>query len=138
MSKTKEPQTWQGQVPPKITVAQWVKFLHDRTIFTPETMAMVYFVYHQKNRQSSASVIADVLNFTSQQQVTGLNRSAARKIYEFLKKEPPLSSEREGFRYWNLLFDGIPDQSVDDQGKFIWKLRPNLVRAIKIKLEGSK
>lgn len=138
MSKKKVPQTWQGQVPLKITVAQWLKFLNDDIIFTPETMAMVYFVYHQKNRQSSASIIAEVFNFTSQQQVTGLNRSAARKIYKYFKKDPPLSSEREGFRYWNLLFDGIPDQSVDDQGKFIWKLRPNLVRAIKIKLEGNK
>lgn len=136
--KKKEPQTWQGQIPLKITVAQWVKFLGDSLIFTPETMVMIYFVYHQKNRQSSATDIADTLNFSSQQQVTGLNRSAARKIYKYFKKEPPLSSEREGYRYWNLLFDGIPDQTIDDQGKFIWRLRPNLVRALKIKLEGNK
>ena len=138
MTKKREPQTWQGQVPLRITVAQWVKFLNDPKIFTPETMAMVYFVYHQKNRQSSASIISETLNFTSQQQVTGLNRSAAKKIYKYFKKEPPLSSEREGYRHWNLLFDGVPDQSVDDQGKFVWKLRPNLVRAVKIKLEGRK
>ncbi len=136
--KKKEPQSWQGQIPAKITVAQWVKFLNDPKIFTPETMAMIYFVFHQKVRQSSASIIAEMMNFTSQQQITGLNRTAARKIYKYLKKEPPLSSEGEGHRYCNLLFDGIPDQTVNDQGKFIWQLRPNLVRAIKIKLEGNK
>jgi hypothetical protein len=40
-------------------------------------------------------------------------------------------NSRGGKSYWNVLFDGAVEREPDDKGKFIWKLRPSLVSALK-------
>jgi hypothetical protein len=68
-------------------------------------------------------------NGASQQQITALNRSVAKKIYKKLDQVPPFNSAG-GKRYWNVIFDGNPQCEVNKLGYYIWRLRPNLIIAM--------
>ncbi|MGF9715279.1 hypothetical protein [Paenibacillus naphthalenovorans] len=121
--------SWHNQDPLNLSDEEWIDLLKDKDIFDEIGLKMVAFVFAQPNCQSSATKIGEALGGVSQQQVTAWNRSIAIKIYQKLRKEPPLNS-KGGKRYWNVLFDGDVEREFDEMGKFIWKLRPSLVSAL--------
>lgn len=93
---------------------------------------MVIFVYSQPNCQSSATEIGEALGGVTQQKVTALNRSISRKIYKKLNKVPPYDNKgKGGKRFWNVVFDGDPEKIFNEDGYFIWRLRPQLVFALR-------
>ena len=121
---------WHGQEPLSLDEAEWILLLQDKDIFDEMGLRMVKFVYTQPNCQSNATEIGKALGGVSQQQVTAWNRRIARRIYKKLCKEPPFNLGG-GNRFWNVLFDGDAEREFDEMGKFIWKLRPSLVSALR-------
>ncbi len=122
--------SWIHQDTLKLSVEQWKLLLSDREIFNDDAIRLISFVYSQPQHQSSATKIGIAFNGVSQQRVTALNRSVAKKIYEKLGQIPPFNS-MGGKRYWNVIFDGNPQCEVNNLGHFIWKLRPNLIIAMR-------
>ncbi|GGE35075.1 hypothetical protein GCM10011391_12240 [Pullulanibacillus camelliae] len=122
--------SWRNQDPLELNERDWLMLLNDQNIFDKTAWRMINFVYDQLNCQSSATEIGEALGGVSQQQVTAWNRKISKKIYTKLNKEPPNNS-RGGQRYWNVLFDGDDQQETDESGFFIWRLRPDLVSALR-------
>ncbi len=125
--------TWIGQDALKLSVDEWNSLLDNSSIFDSDAMALIQFVYLQPLKQSTASDIGRVLNNVSQQKVTALNRTIAKKIYDLYNEEPPPNS-KGGKRYWNVIFDGLADAPLDHNKHFIWRLRNNLIHALDIRI----
>ena len=126
---------WEYQDTLKLSVDQWCELLKNPSIFDENALNMILFVYKQSNHTSTASTIAAGLssndNIIHYNKITAWNRNAARKIYEYYNINPPKNS-KDNNRFWNVIFDGNPDCSKDQDGKFYWILRPNLVKAIEL------
>jgi hypothetical protein len=129
MSQKQKTSSWMYQDSLKLTVEQWKSLLFDKKIFNEDAVKLISFVYSQPQHQSSATEIGIIFNGGSQQKITALNRSIAKKIYTKLDQVPPFNSVG-GKRYWNVIFDGNPQCEINHSGYFTWKLRPNLVIAI--------
>ncbi|HJB26052.1 MAG TPA: hypothetical protein H9662_05505 [Firmicutes bacterium] len=119
---------WQGQDILNLTEEQWLEILQDGNIVNSMILKMIDFVYKKPNHTSTASEIAHHFN-VHYNQVTAWNRHLSKQLYHKCSKEPPRNSDGKGYRYWNIIFDGIPENPKDSNGHFYWKLRPNLVKA---------
>ncbi len=124
---------WQGQDILKLTQTQWLKILQDETMTDNNILQIIGFVYKQPNCTSTASDIADYFHVHCNQ-ITAWNRVFSKKLYATLLLEAPVDRDGER-RYWNVVFDGIPEKPKDEHGHFYWKLRPELVKAWKKYLE---
>jgi hypothetical protein len=122
---------WQNQDPLQLTEEDWINLLSDQDIFDEIALSMVSFVYLEPNHQSSATEIGEALGGITQQKVTALNRCISRKIYKKFNKLPPYDAKgKGGKRFWNVIFDGDPEKIFNENGYFIWRLRPKLVSAL--------
>ena len=61
--------------------------------------------------------------------ICAYNRKVSRKLYHLYNKQPPVSTDL-GNRFWNALFDGVPDEPLDKAKHFYWQLRPKLIQAM--------
>lgn len=122
---------WQNQDILSLSTEQWLEILQNTDIFDNDGLAMIDFVYQQPNYTSTASDIASHFN-VHYNKVTAQNRRIAKKLYSKFSQEPPGDDKGNGFRYWNTLFDGIPEHPQDENSHFYWRLRPNLIRAWEI------
>lgn len=124
---------WRQQDVLQLSVNAWEEVLKDPTIFDNNALRMIRFVYHQDNCQSTATAIARALSTPNRQlhynSICAYNRKVAKALYERFQKQPPPNT-RGGSRFWNLLFDGVPETPTDENGHFYWRLRPNLVIAM--------
>lgn len=120
----------QGQDILNLTEDQWMEILQDRKIVDSNILKIIDFVYKKPNHSSTASEIAHHFD-VHYNQVTAWNRNLSKQLYDKFSKEPPRNSEGTGYRYWNVMFDGIPEHSKNRNKHFYWKLRPNLVNAWK-------
>lgn len=138
---------WIGQKTIDLTADDWLRLLMDSSIFGLNDLEMVMFVYRQPGHRSSATDIGHFM-FGIQQRdklldnrivanrITSQNKSIANRIYRLYNIEPPQNSDG-GHRYWNLLFDGDPKRQTGPDGKWIWIMRPNLVKAVSWMLKSS-
>lgn len=122
-------EVWYKQDILKLTVHDWISLLNRNNIFDERAKELVLYVYHQPYHQSTATDIGKGLNNVPQQTITALNRQISQRIYLFYGKEAPPNSEG-GKRYWNVLFDGVIENPLDENSHFIWRLRSNLIAAI--------
>lgn len=129
-------ETWFEQDALQLTVEDWISILQNKEIFDKNAKEMVLYVYDQPGKYSTASDIGNALNRKPQQAITALNRKLSIKIYSLWDKDAPPNSEG-GKRYWNVLFDGRPDNPLDKNGHFIWKLRSNLISALETVLKNN-
>ncbi|HEX2939295.1 MAG TPA: hypothetical protein VHO66_10325 [Ruminiclostridium sp.] len=133
------PTSWKYQDVLRLSVDQWVEALRDPQIFDTDAVSMIQFVYHQKNNESTASKIADFFSTVSQKvhytRICAWNRKVAKALYNIYNVEPPVDENAEK-RYWNVVFDGEPENPLDKHNHFYWRLRPNLVKAIETVYSG--
>ncbi|MFT8872350.1 MAG: hypothetical protein ABF868_08660 [Sporolactobacillus sp.] len=131
---------WQCQDILKLSVEQWTAALKNPHIFNEQALNMVYFVYRQKDAQSTATAIAAYFSEDGptiyQQTITACNRHVAKALYKRYHVEPPVGDD--GYRrYWNVVFDGNPEQPKDASGHFYWRLRPHLNLALSAMTAGA-
>ncbi|MDF9407198.1 MAG: hypothetical protein A4E52_00699 [Pelotomaculum sp. PtaB.Bin013] len=123
---------WHYQDVLQLSVNQWEEALKNPLIFDNNALRMVQFVYNQNNCKSTASEIAEAMSTSNHKihynSVCAYNRKVAKALYNKYEIEPPIDENGEK-RYWNVIFDGEPEEPQDQQGHFYWKLRPNLVIA---------
>lgn len=128
----KERTSWHNQDILNLNVYQWEEALKSPSIFDNNALRMVHFVYNQNNCRSTATQIAKALSISNHRihynLVCAYNRKVAKALYKKYNLEPPIGDTGEN-RYWNVIFDGEPDEPQDQSGHFYWKLRPNLVIA---------
>lgn len=129
--------SWHYQDTLKFSVDQWCKALRDPDVFDDNALAMIRFVYSQKDHTSTASDVAKALSDNERllhtNTVTAWNTKVGKALYEKCNMIPPINTEG-GYRYWNVVFDGNPKCEKDHNGHYFWILRPNLVKAME-KLE---
>lgn len=126
--------SWHYQDPLEISKGEWIELFCHKDIFDDITMQLIEFVYNQPGHQST---VFDICNksgfFVSYSHVTAKNRTLSKALYRHFDKEP-LLNETGGRRYFNVMFDGVPEHEFDDFGHFIWRLRPELINALEEKL----
>lgn len=124
--------SWQNQDVLHLNVNQWKEALKSPLIFDNNALRMVRFVYNQNNCEATATEIAEALSTSNRRihynRVCAYNRRIAKALYQKYNVEPP-RNENGGKRFWNVVFDGEPDNPLDKKGHFYWRLRPNLVIA---------
>lgn len=129
LKEQKAEQEWEPKdYNPGITVANWVSLLADKE------------VYHE----SAKTVIERLVDYGGQATCTQLAQkygdnantynvksiAFAKKVYE--KTHCKLAErEDESIRWWSILYMGKKADKEDD-GVYIWKLRPELAEALKI------
>lgn len=121
--------TWKYRDPLQLSEDEWFNLLLDPKIVDEIGREMLKFVYSQPNHQSSATEIGEALGGLTQQKVTAVNRRISKNVYKRLAKKPPLNMAG-GYRFWNALFDGDPENIHNDKGYFTWRLRPTVVSAL--------
>ena len=127
-----QPTSWEYQDILQLSVKQWMEALKDPVIFDNNALRMIQFVYHQNECKATASEIAQAMSTTNHKihynAICAYNRKVSKALYNKYQVEPPLTENKEK-RYWNVIFDGEPNEPTDAEGHFYWKLRPNLVIA---------
>lgn len=123
-------ESWKYQYPLIIKRDKWLELFGHKDIFDELTMQLIEFVYNQPDHKST---VFDIYNksgyFISYSHVTAQNRTVSKALYKHFEKEPPLN-QKGGRRYFNVMFDGVPENEFDELGHFIWRLRPELVDAL--------
>lgn len=138
---------WSNQITIALSADEWLRLLMNPKIFKPNDLDMITFVYYRPDHCSTATEIGYFMAGISRKdklqdnrivanRITSQNRSIAKRIYYRYNIEPPKNSNG-GYRYWNLLFDGDTNRYPDTDGKWIWIMRPNLVKAISEALKFS-
>jgi|GEM_PF-1644690 len=126
--------SWINQDVLKLSSDEWKQVLWDPQIFSSEALRMVLFVYNQSEHQSTPSAIAQAFSTYRCKlhycHVCAWNRETAKALYRKYAVEPPVN-ETGSRRYWNVIFDGDPQTPLDQHKHFYWRLRPNLVAALK-------
>ena len=126
--------SWIDQDVLQLSTGEWKTLLMDPKIFSCEALRMILFVYNQAKHQSTVSAIASALSTGSRtvhnNRIYAWNRGVAKNLYQKYAVEPPFA-EGGGRRYWNVIFEGSPEEPLDRNKHFYWRLRPNLVRALR-------
>ena len=125
---------WRDQDVLHFEVSDWVFALQQADIFDENALRMIHFVYEQPKHRSTATDIARHFStfdgYVHPNLICAYNRKVSRKLYHLYNKQPPVSIDL-GNRFWNALFDGVPDEPCDKAHHFYWQLRPKLIQAMR-------
>lgn len=121
-----EKETWWYQdYNPKITIETWLKLLHDEKIFNFNSMCMMKRMLDIGGEATNSELAKKYGRAANS--YTGIGNQLAKRIMQKTNcKNPPNQS------VWPVLFLGRGVTKDDnDNGEFIWKLRPELEEALK-------
>lgn len=129
LKEQKAEQEWEPKdYTPGITVANWVSLLADKEVY-PESAKTVIERLVDYGGQATCTQLAQ--KYGDNANTYNVNSIAfAKKVYE--KTHCKLAErEDESIRWWSILYMGKKANKEDD-GVYIWKLRPELAEALKI------
>lgn len=129
LKEQKAEQEWEPKdYNPGITVANWVSLLADKEVYH-ESAKTVIERLEDYGGQATCTQLAQ--KYGDNANTYNVNSIAfAKKVYE--KTHCKLAErEDESIRWWSILYMGKKADKEDD-GVYIWKLRPELAEALKI------
>lgn len=112
---------------PGFSKDQWLALLNSKKIIGP-VWGGVLAAFYELGGAATCTQIAQKYNKTSSA-ISGNCTQLAKRIYKETKC--PLSTREDGKnRYWPILFQG-KNADADTPGGYVWKLRPELLEALK-------
>jgi 5-methylcytosine-specific restriction protein B len=129
LKEQKAEQEWEPKdYNPGITVANWVSLLADKEVYHESAKTVIE---HLVDYGGQATCTQLAQKYGDNANTYNVNSIAfAKKVYE--KTHCKLAErEDESIRWWSILYMGKKADKEDD-GVYIWKLRPELAEALKI------
>lgn len=128
----KEQKAEQGWEPkdynPGITVANWVSLLADKEVYHESAKTVIERLVDYGGQATCTQLAQKYGDNANTYNVNSI--AFAKKVYE--KTHCKLAErEDESIRWWSILYMGKKADKEDD-GVYIWKLRPELAEALKI------
>ncbi|GHV36832.1 hypothetical protein FACS1894187_12160 [Synergistales bacterium] len=112
----------------KLSVQEWIDLLNDSSIFTPESLEMIQYIYRRPNHQATATDIGLHFGFHANK-ASSITVFLAKRILDKLGKEPQKRENGENI-FWNIPFQGVKPGEAQNKKLWMWRIRPNLVEAI--------
>lgn len=113
---------------PGITVANWVSLLADKEVYHESAKTVIERLVDYGGQATCTQLAQKYGDNTNTYNVNSI--AFAKKVYE--KTHCKLAErEDESIRWWSILYMGKKADKEDD-GVYIWKLRPELAEALKI------
>jgi 5-methylcytosine-specific restriction enzyme A len=109
----------------KLSINDWVEILKDKGLTKEFDLSVFQTLYSFTEHKASAGDVAKILNKTHSPINLEIGRYAKRIATKYDIDITARSNEE--FKYWDLYFNGW-----DEGTKFIWQLRPEIVKALEI------
>ena len=107
-----------------ITVKEWKRMLEDENVFYDKALKMLEYWYKQENYAATSKEIM-VQNNLDSNPFNGIVRGLGMRIIKYLNRFEIIGIENKKSYFI------IPFEGWREKGLFIWKIRPELVQAIK-------
>ena len=129
LKEQKAEQEWEPKdYNPGITVANWVSLLADKEVYHESAKTVIERLVDYGGQATCTQLAQKYGDNANTYNVNSI--AFAKKVYE--KTHCKLAErEDESVRWWAILFMG-KKANKDDDGVYIWKLRPELAEALKI------
>jgi len=114
-----------------ITVDEWKEMLMNESIFTDDSLKMIEHWYVQKDFSATHKEIMTQFNITLKATpFNGIVKGLGQRILKHLNRFEILDTGGSGNSYFIVPFEGW-HKDYKRSGDFVWKLRKELVQAIK-------
>lgn len=129
LKEQKAEQEWEPKdYTPGITVANWVSLLADKEVYHESAKTVIERLVDYGGQATCTQLAQKYGDNANTYNVNSI--AFAKKVYE--KTHCKLAErEDESIRWWSILYMGKKADKEDD-GVYIWKLRPELAEALKI------
>ena len=129
LKEQKAEQEWEPKdYNPGITVANWVSLLADKEVYHESAKTVIERLVDYGGQATCTQLAQKYGDNANTYNVNSI--AFAKKVYE--KTHCKLAErEDESIRWWSILYMGKKANKEDD-GVYIWKLRPELAEALKI------
>lgn len=129
LKEQKAEQEWEPKdYNPGITVANWVSLLADKEVYHESAKTVIERLVDYGGQATCTQLAQKYGDIANTYNVNSI--AFAKKVYE--KTHCKLAErEDESIRWWSILYMGKKADKEDD-GVYIWKLRPELAEALKI------
>lgn len=129
LKEQKAEQEWEPKdYTPGITVANWVSLLADKEVYHESAKTVIERLVDYGGQATCTQLAQKYGDNANTYNVNSI--AFAKKVYE--KTHCKLAErEDESVRWWSILYMG-KKADKDDEGVYIWKLRPELAEALKI------
>ena len=129
LKEQKAEQEWEPKdYNPGITVANWVSLLADKEVYHESAKTVIERLVDYGGQATCTKLAQKYGDNANTYNVNSI--AFAKKVYE--KTHCKLAErEDESIRWWSILYMGKKADKEDD-GVYIWKLRPELAEALKI------
>lgn len=129
LKEQKAEQEWEPKdYNPGITVANWVSLLADKEVYHESAKTVIERLVDYGGQATCTQLAQKYGDNANTYNVNSI--AFAKKVYE--KTHCKLAErEDESIRWWSILYMGKKADKEDD-GAYIWKLRPELAEALKI------
>ncbi len=129
LKEQKAEQEWEPKdYNPGITVANWVSLLADKEVYHESAKTVIKRLVDYGGQATCTQLAQKYGDNANTYNVNSI--AFAKKVYE--KTHCKLAErEDESIRWWSILYMGKKADKEDD-GVYIWKLRPELAEALKI------
>lgn len=129
LKEQKAEQEWEPKdYNPGITVANWVSLLADKEVYHESAKTVIERLVDYGGQATCTQLAQKYGDNANTYNVNSI--AFAKKVYE--KTHCKLAErEDESIRWWSILYMGKKADKEDD-GVYIWKLRPELTEALKI------
>lgn len=129
LKEQKAEQEWEPKdYNPGITVANWVSLLADKEVYHESAKTVIERLVDYGGQATCTQLAQKYGDNANTYNVNSI--AFAKKVYE--KTHCKLAErEDESIRWWSILYMGKKADKEDD-GVYIWKLRPELAEALKI------
>lgn len=129
LQEQKAEQEWEPKdYNPGITVANWVSLLADKEVYHESAKTVIERLVDYGGQATCTQLAQKYGDNANTYNVNSI--AFAKKVYE--KTHCKLAErEDESIRWWSILYMGKKADKEDD-GVYIWKLRPELAEALKI------
>ncbi|MBY0147770.1 AAA family ATPase [Neobacillus niacini] len=110
---------------PEISTDIWIKLVQDRNIVKESDLVYLFKMYELGGEASATQLAATLGKHFSSFNAPVVH--LAKRILDKLHLNPPIDSDGKE-KYWRVLFEGEYDK--EENNHFIWRLKPNLKKAI--------
>ena len=113
-----------------ITVNEWKEMLQNKSIFTNASLEMLKYWYEQPNHSATNKQIIDKYHLNCKgTPFNGIVIALGKRIINYLNRFEVMGPDGNK-SYFILPFEGY-HENYDPSKRFIWKIRSELVQAIK-------
>jgi len=112
----------------ELITLEWVEILQNPKITNELDIRIFQTLYSFENKKAPASQVGKILGYKGKNTASPLNSEIGRYAKRIAKYYDINFTERNSqkFKFWDLFFNGW-----DEDTKFVWQLRENLIEALK-------